>query len=152
MNSENGGLLTDTERAHVDKRLDLFNEESLIDGDELLLASAVHRSHHTRDVLVMTSLGMSGLALAVAVVVGSLATNDYVALLLIGYLVLAGLLCILTRVAIARAVTAEAVRVIVVHRIDRRESRAQADADRRAADASRANRKRPFLRGVLGLA
>ena len=100
----------------------------------------------------MSSLRMSGLALAVAVVVGSLSTNDYVALFLIGYLFVAGFLCIDTLVAIRRAVTAEAVRVVVVHRVGRKESRAQAYADRSAANASRSIRKRPFLRTLLGLA
>lgn len=136
----------------MDKQLDLFREGPISDGDELLLASAVHRSRHTQDVLVMSSLGMSGLALAVAVVVGSLSTNDYVALFLIGYLFVAGFLCIVALVAIRRAVTAEAVRVVVVHRVGRKESRAQADADRSAANASRSIRKRSFLYTLLGLA
>lgn len=42
MNSEHSGLLTVTEREHVDKQLDLFREGPISDGDELLLASAVH--------------------------------------------------------------------------------------------------------------
>lgn len=151
MNSENGGLLTATERERVDKRLKLLHEGPVSDGDELLLASALHRSHHSRDVLVMSSLGMSALALAVAVVVGGLSTNGYVALLLISYLALATVLTFVTLIAIRQAITAEAARVIVTRRIEQREHRARAAVEGRAAEASRTNRKRCLLRDLLGL-
>lgn len=151
MSTDRTGLLTDAERGHVDKRLELLDQESISDGDELLLVSGVYRAHYSRDVLVMSSMGMSMLALAVAVVVGSLATNDYVALLLIGYLVLAGILGTVTLFAIRQAVTAEAVRVIINHRLEQKESAGRADAVRRVAEASRTRRKRPFLRELLGL-
>ena len=151
MSTDRVGLLSTSEREHVDKRLRLLEEEPIIDGDELLLVSAVHRSHYSRDVLVMSSLGISILALAVAVIVGSLATHDYVALLLIGYLVLAGILGTVTLVAIRQAVTAEAAHAIVARRIEQRDYRARTAADRRAAEARRATRKRHFLRNLLGL-
>lgn len=149
MSSENGGLLTAAEREHVDKRLELFHEGSISSGDELLLASALHRSHHTWDALEMPSLGMT--ALAVAVVIGSLATNDYVALLLIGYPALAAVLSFVTLIAMRQAVTAEAARVIVTRRIEQRAHRARAATDRSASEARREIRKRHLLRNLLGL-
>lgn len=152
MSTDRVGFLNRPEREHVDKRLQLLNEEPIVDGDELLLVSAVHRSLYSRDVLVMSSLWISVIALAVAVVVGSLATHDYVALLLIGYLVLAGVLSTVTLIAIRQAVTAEAVRVIVTRRIEQRDHRARAAADRSADQTARTPHKRLFLRGLLGLA
>jgi len=151
VNGDRNGLLTDAERDRVDRRLRLLEEKPICDGEELALASAVHRSHYSRDTLVMSSLGVSTLALAIAVVVGSLATNDYVALLLIGYLLLAALLGTVTLIAIRQAVTAEIVRVIVVHRLELKRSRARADAARSAAAASRASRRKLSLRALLGL-
>jgi len=44
----------------------LLEEKPICDGEELVLASAVHRSHNSRDALATSSLGMSTLALAVA--------------------------------------------------------------------------------------
>lgn len=99
----------------------------------------------------MSSLGMSALALAVAVVVGGLSTNGYVALLLISYLALATVLTFVTLIAIRQAITAEAARVIVTRRIEQREHRARAAVEGRAAEASRTNRKRCLLRDLLGL-
>lgn len=152
MSTDRVGFLNRSEREHVDKRLQLLNEEPIVDGDELLLISAVHRSLHSRDVLVMSSLGISVIALAVAVVVGSLATHEYVALLLIGYLVLARVLSTVTLIAIRQAVTAEAVRVIVARRVEQRDHRARAAADRSDDETARTPHKRLLLSGLLGLA
>lgn len=135
MSTERIGLLTTSEREHVDKRLELLKEPPLHGDDEVLLASAVHRSHYSRDTLVMSSLAMSTLALAVAVVVGGLATNEYVELFLIGYLALAGVLGAVTLIAIRLAVTAEVVRVIVVHRLELRR-----DSSREHVDVGRSSR------------
>lgn len=152
MSGARAGLLRNSEREPVDKRLRMLEEEPITGKDELVLASAVHRSHYSRDTLVMSSLAMSTLALAVAVVVGGLATNDYVGLFLIGYLVLAGVLGAVTLVAIRLAVTTEVVRVIVDHRLE-----SQRDANRERRDLERSGRtdvhtgRRMTLRRALGL-
>lgn len=39
MSTDRTGLLPDAERGHVDKRLELLDQESISDGDELLLVS-----------------------------------------------------------------------------------------------------------------
>ena len=90
------GLLVDSERSLVNERLRLLEEDPITGDDELLLASAVQRASSARDTLVMPSLAMSMVALAVAVVIGGIAMNDYVLAFLVGYLVLAGIVVIAT--------------------------------------------------------
>ena len=151
MNRHKNGLLLDSERRHVDQRLKLLGEDRVRDGEELLLASTAYRAHFARDSLIMFTLGMSVLALAVAVVIGSLASNDAIAVLLIGYLIAAGLLGTVTLIAIRLAVTAEVVRVVVDYRLELRrvERRARAESSR-ATDIPRAAGRRS-LRALPGL-
>ena len=151
MNSHKNGLLLASERRHVDQRLKFLGEDRVRDGEELLLASTTYRAHFARDSLIMSTLGMGVLALAVAVVIGSLASSDAIAVLLIGYLLVAGLLGTVTLIAIRLAVTAEVVRVVVDYRLELRrvERRARAESSR-ATDIPRAAGRRS-LRALLGL-
>ena len=151
MNRHKNGLLLDSERRHVDQRLKLLGEDRVRDGEELLLASTAYRAHFARDSLIMFTLGMSVLALAVAVVIGSLASNDAIAVLLIGYLIAAGLLGTVTLIAIRLAVTAEVVRAVVDYRLELRrvERRARAESSRATNGPGVAGRR--SLRAFLGL-
>ena len=151
MNRHKNGLLLDSERRHVDQRLKLLGEDRVRDGEELLLASTAYRAHFARDSLIMFTLGMSVLALDVAVVIGSLASGDAITLLLIGYLIAARFLGTVTLIAIRLAVTAEVVRVVVDYRLELRrvERRARAESSR-ATDIPRAAGRRS-LRALLGL-
>ena len=151
MNSHKNGLLLASERRHVDQRLKFLGEDRVRDGEELLLASTTYRAHFARDSLIMSTLGMGVLALAVAVVIGSLASSDAIAVLLIGYLLVAGLLGTVTLIAIRLAVTAEVVRVVVDYRLELRrvERRARAESSRATNGPGVAGRR--SLRAFLGL-
>ena len=151
MNRHKNGLLLDSERRHVDQRLKLLGEDRVRDGEELLLASTTYRAHFARDSLIMSTLGMGVLALAVAVVIGSLASSDAIAVLLIGYLLVAGLLGTVTLIAIRLAVTAEVVRAVVDYRLELRrvERRARAESSRATNGPGVAGRR--SLRAFLGL-
>lgn len=151
MNSHKNGLLLASERRHVDQRLKFLGEDRVRDGEELLLASTTYRAHFARDSLIMSTLGMGVLALAVAVVIGSLASSDAIAVLLIGYLLVAGLLGTVTLIAIRLAVTAEVVRAVVDYRLALRrvERRARAESSRATNGPGVAGRR--SLRAFLGL-
>ena len=151
MNSHKNGLLLASERRHVDQRLKFLGEDRVRDGEELLLASTTYRAHFARDSLIMSTLGMGVLALAVAVVIGSLASSDAIAVLLIGYLLVAGLLGTVTLIAIRLAVTAEVVRAVVDYRLELRrvERRARAESSRATNGPGVAGRR--SLRAFLGL-
>ena len=151
MNRHKNGLLLDSERRHVDQRLKFLGEDRVRDGEELLLASTTYRAHFARDSLIMSTLGMGVLALAVAVVIGSLASSDAIAVLLIGYLLVAGLLGTVTLIAIRLAVTAEVVRAVVDYRLELRrvERRARAESSRATNGPGVAGRR--SLRAFLGL-
>ena len=151
MNRHKNGLLLDSERRHVDQRLKLLGEDRVRDGEELLLASTAYRAHFARDSLIMFTLGMSVLALAVAVVIGSLASNDAIAVLLIGYLIAAGLLGTVTLIAIRLAVTAEVVRVVVDYRLELRRVERRARAESSSATNGPGVAGRRSLRAFLGL-
>lgn len=144
------GLLVDSERSLVNERLRLLEEDPITGDDELLLASAVQRASSARDTLVMPSLAMSMVALAVAVVIGGIAMNDYVLAFLVGYLVLAGIVVIATHFSVHRSVTAEVVRVIVVRRLELRQEAAHAHDDgERFGIEVRRTRRRGALRRAL---
>ena len=151
MNSHKNGLLLASERRHVDQRLKFLGEDRVRDGEELLLASTTYRAHFARDSLIMSTLGMGVLALAVAVVIGRLASSDAIAVLLIGYLLVAGLLGTVTLIAIRLAVTAEVVRAVVDYRLELRrvERRARAESSRATNGPGVAGRR--SLRAFLGL-
>lgn len=96
---------------------------------------------------------MSTVALGVAVAVGGLATTGFVAIFLIGYLFLAGVVGIATLHSVRHAVTAEVVRVIVVRRLELRRERARAhdDGERWGTEERRSRRRGTLRKALRGL-
>lgn len=110
--------LSDVDRRRVNLYLDALDQPCLTGRVEHTIAGATRQARDLRDSATTVSLGMSVLALGVAVVIGSVGSPAPLSLLLIAYLSIAALLGFAALLAMRRARTAEIARIIVARRMD----------------------------------
>lgn len=141
MSTKRFGLLGPSELEGINKRLRALEQHPLLGSDEIVFASAARRARDLRDSVTALTLGLSVLALAVAVVIGGFGANEYLALFLIGYLFIGGALGLVGIRLMQHAATAEIARAVVERRLvlasETRPSRQDIIANRRSNEISR---------------
>lgn len=147
MKSSSLGLLDKAQIKSINIRLQALGHAELGDGNELLIASAIRRARDARDQVTMISLAMSMVTLAVAVIVGSVATGSSFGLILLAYLAAGGILGILAFKVMTQAASAEIARVVIERRIALADK--SSDVDRVHPTVARRDASAPSVRKLL---